>query len=348
MENISDSIDNYTDNYIKDNKYTNIKQKVKVKDDFETFISMFIDWRVILFTLLTIILVLAYSFSVLFTKIKINKELFQLKDYGLKVINFSIYIIILNCFIALFTITYYFRQKHNIGKKGPKGKPGLKGQNGKDQDCDICTLKIKKFQRNEDIIDDYDLINTEVVNDNLTPKEKKWKLKNLNKFIGNTNCRNCKTTNIDVEFINGIIANYDDTITTLQYLYTDKNGNIDILDGKNGKWGNKNNKKNVTEIKCPKNSAIYKINSLYENNKSKKGINGIKGLEIFCKDIETNEPIKFSNNIIGIKPKMNSNYEYSSIKCENKNKNPSFISGVSSKYNNNIVNLGFNYCNTYK
>ena len=97
MENVSDSIDNYTDNYIKDDKYTDIKQKVKVKDDFETFISMFIDWRVILFTLLTIILVLSYFFSVLFTKITINKELFKLKDYGLKVINFSMYMCIWKC-----------------------------------------------------------------------------------------------------------------------------------------------------------------------------------------------------------------------------------------------------------
>ena len=108
---------------------------------------------------------------------------------------------------------------------------------------------------------------------------------------------------------------------------------------------------------CPSNSAIYKVEGLYDSS-------GVKGIKFHCQDIKTGKNVKAynSNNkkvygvSFGIDPTIDSlDYLYNKSEClttENKNGmiKPTFISNIDGNFNtqtNNIQNLKFNKCSYY-
>ena len=180
----------------------------------------------------------------------------------------------------------------------------------------------------------------------------------------------------------GASVNYNkntNKITALQYLY-DKNKNHNPRKHLIGNFGAtktkinagtigdyKNQTKGIerTNFTCPPNSAVYKVEGLYDNL-------GMRGLKFHCQDIKTGKLVKAYNNdnrkvygvTFGIEPKPdNQEYHYDKSECsihkheENAHTEsgtikyiPSFISEVGGEYDSkkkNIQNLSFNKCSFY-
>jgi len=339
LKSTSDFINANLDKYVDSDEYTKVEKKKYSGDTTETFFLILFDWRFIFFSILILTLIVAYGFGVAYKYLE-KSNIYD--KYALNGISFAFYMFILNACIANFTLSNYFKRKSNKGKKGPMGNVGPRGESGKDQTCDICSLKVKKFQRDESV-NKNDLIDVDKLYDELNNNDaKKWNSKNINKILGES-CNDCKySKNANVNYINGIIANYDNIITSLQYLYKNNDGKIDILGGERGLWGDKNKKNKVKQIKCPKNSAIYKIDTLHDPSE------GFKGIEIHCKNINTGEIVEPKQKYIGKKPEQTSHHKFSSASCNNINNNPSFISNVECKYNDNkIKTLLFKSCKYY-
>jgi hypothetical protein len=167
----------------------------------------------------------------------------------------------------------------------------------------------------------------------------------------------------------GVAANNDKNITSLQY-FVDNNAKhskrryTPELLGK--RFGNAENVGEKNNFVCPKNSAIYKVDSLSDNK-------GLVGLKFHCQDIDTGKDVlvRDKNNnksygyIFGIEPREdNKDYYFKSVKCEplqaqdddsNGDQNqisqfyPTFISEVSGDGNDKILkNLRFHKCSYYK
>lgn len=344
LEDTVDFLDRTSDKYIKrvGEETTKIDKKIKDRGEIlETFLLVVLDWRFIFITLLIITLLIAIAIFKVHQWLMISK---QFTDVALKGVNFAGHIFILNCFIAVFTISFYFYKKKHQGKNGPKGNRGPRGEQGKNMECDICSLKIKKFQKDSAMVDN-DLIDDSLFKSINKIGVKRWNERKLNDSIGNASlCKKCeKSIGPNVPFVTGIIANYEDYITSLQYLYINSDGKTDLLGGKKGVWGNKDKKTNVQEIKCPSNSAINRIDAIYNNEK------GIKGLKIFCKDRNTGENIDLKNNIIGQEPKQGGSFKYTSSQCGmeivNEKSIPAFLSGLSCNHDNqSIKRLNYKYC----
>jgi len=175
----------------------------------------------------------------------------------------------------------------------------------------------------------------------------------------------------------GASVNYNkntNKITALQYLY-DKNKNHNprkhlianfgatktkINAGTIGDYKNQTKGIERTNFTCPPNSAVYKVEGLYDNL-------GMRGLKFHCQDIKTGKLVKAYNNdnrkvygvTFGIEPKPdNQEYHYDKSECsihkheENSTIKyiPSFISEVGGEYDSkkkNIQNLSFNKCSFY-
>ena len=66
-------------------------------------------------------------------------------------ISFFYYGIIINMFIVVFTLSFYFNIKTSNGLKGPRGNIGNKGLQGENVYCDICNTKPVPLKRNKKI-----------------------------------------------------------------------------------------------------------------------------------------------------------------------------------------------------
>ena len=343
LKEAADYIKSAADQYIGDTDKTKVKNYQPPKSQFmETVLLVLFDWRVIFFSLLALILGAAIGIHLVY-KIVDESKIFN--EYAMRGISFAGHAFIVNCFIAMFTVTYYFYKKGHDGRRGPPGESGKRGEQGKNEDCDICSLKIKKFTKDDNSIIDTDLIDNTLFNQMNLMKPKSWKERVINKTLGDSkkcsNCKNDKSAN--VHYITGIIANYDKIITALQYLYTNEDGKTDVL---GDIWGDAKNKSNIKQIKCPANSAIYRMDGVYDH------VKGLKGVKIFCKNLETGELDEPTDNYIGEHPLQSSNFKYASSKCKNINVDetsvPSFLSGLSAKHSTKSVNsLGFKYCKYY-
>lgn len=167
----------------------------------------------------------------------------------------------------------------------------------------------------------------------------------------------------------GVAANTSNNkVTSLQY-FVDNNAKHskrrytpELLGNRFGKGDNKDEKLNFV---CPNNSAIYKVESLSNNN-------GIVGLKFHCQDVKTGKDVlvQDKNNYksygytFGREPKENSkNYYYKSVQCnpvQAKNMTgrkkskisqfyPTFISEVSGEADDKVLkNLKFHKCSYYK
>ena len=340
LKETADYIRSVADEYIGDTEKTEVKNYQPPKSQFmETVFLVLFDWRFIFFSLLAIILGIAIGIHFVY-KMVAEGKLFN--AYAMQGISFAGHVFIVNCFIAMFTITFYFYKKSHDGRRGPPGEPGKRGEQGKNEDCDICSLKIKKFTKDDNSIIDTDIVDDVLFKKMNLMKPKQWRERVINKTLGDAKkcvgCKNEKSAN--VPYITGIIANYDKIITTLQYLYTNTDGKTDVL---GDIWGDAKNKTGVKQVKCPANSAIYRMDAVYDH------VKGLKGVKIFCKNLETGDVDDPADNYIGEHPLQSSNFKYTSSKCKNINvddtKLPTFLSGFSAKHSDKSVNsLGFKYC----
>ena len=181
-----------------------------------------------------------------------------------------------------------------------------------------------------------------------------------------------KTNNNDKPII-GAMVNYNkntNKVIAIQYLY-DRNkhhqkhkyniGNFgstsnNVNSGTIGDYNNQSKGIEKHNFVCPKNSAIHKVEGMYDNE-------GMRGLKFHCQDITTGKLVKSYNNnnkqvygvSFGLEPKANTeNYHYDKSECSmykhNNKYYPTFISNIGGEYDRkkkNIQNLSFNKCSFY-
>ena len=303
------------------------------------FIAIF-DWRAIFFILLTITLLSAIGIKKVYEYMKSTTKY---NDYCLESVSFFGHLFILNCFIAIFTICYYFFKRGMEGKKGPRGKYGATGPQGVNKTCDICSLKVNTMKRDEFIDEDEDIeVDTSLFESESQIKTKKWMSYNLNnKFVlgKGTLCKKCKVIKYPyINYIKGIIANTNDDgiIDSLQYLY-DQNGKTKLLGKKEGVLGS-TNKNNVSKIKCPKNCGIFKMDVGYDNSKD-----GISGVKIYCRDYQDGTVKLPTKTTLG---KIEQFHQTKTAFCPNNN---ALLSGLNGYHNGKQpVNMTFSQCNYYE
>ncbi len=298
----------------------------------------------------------------------------QINDkYLLTIINIISIFFIFNLCIFLFYKTYYQYIITKKGEKGINGQRGKKGLQGVNAHCDISTKKTSNFKREKimikkEIIEKED--NTQIDFSKMKSKLEDFSIINetlTNTMIGNS-CSNCNDLSIDGYIsennkpIIGAVVNYNkntNKILAIQYLY-DKNkihNKENYLIGnfggtKKGIIGDsKNLSKNVerTDFTCPENSAIYKVEGMYDDI-------GLRGLKFHCQDLKTGKLVKAYNNnnrkvygvTFGLNPKPdNENYKYDKVECKISDYIPTFISEIGGEYDklkSNIQNLKFNKC----
>tara|TARA_B110000967_G_scaffold200881_1_gene237341 strand:+ start:414 stop:1652 length:1239 start_codon:yes stop_codon:yes gene_type:complete len=181
-----------------------------------------------------------------------------------------------------------------------------------------------------------------------------------------------KTNNNDKPII-GAMVNYNkntNKVIAIQYLY-DRNkthtkhkhniGNFgstsnNINAGTLGDYNNQSKGIEKHNFSCPKNSAIYKVEGMYDNE-------GMRGLKFHCQDITTGKLVKSYNNnnkkvygvTFGLEPNPGTdNYHYDKSECSmfkhNNKYYPTFISNIGGQYDKqkkNIQNMSFNKCSFY-
>jgi hypothetical protein len=294
------------------------------------------------------------------------------------VINIVLVFFVFNLCIFLFYKTYHRYITTKKGEKGTPGQRGTRGISGKNSCCDITVKKTGNFTRDKniikkEIIDIED--NTEIDFNKLKKSENLFSksVEPQNKIIGNnitiTNENKYKYTNSikskENKPIIGAVVNYNKNtkkIMAIQYLvdgnkkHNKKSYFIKTLGESKDTIGDyKNQSKNVerTNFNCPANSAIYKVEGMYDER-------GIRGIKFFCQDLKSGKLVKSYNNknkrvygvVFGMNPKPgDDNYRYDKIQCNlDKNYKPSFISTVGGVYDKNkksIENLEFSECSKF-
>ena len=185
--------------------------------------------------------------------------------------------------------------------------------------------------------------------------------------------KNYKEVSINDKPIIGAMVNYNkntNKVSAIQYLY-DRNKNhnkqkynvgnfgvkgTDINAGTIGDYKNQSDGIERHNFECPANSAIYKVEGVYDNL-------GIRGVKFHCQDITTGKLVKAydTNNrkvygvIFGVEPNPGSeDYHYDKSECtmyKHDNKYyPTFISNIGGEYDRKkktIQNLHFNKCSFY-
>lgn len=300
-------------------------------------------------------------------------------EYLIMIVNIVLVFFVFNLCIFLFYKTYHRFIITKKGEKGVSGSKGKRGLPGKNSCCDITVKKTGNFKRDKnlikkEIIDTND--NTEIDLTDLVSKQNKQQfdyIKNTstrNKSIGNNvspidnTYKRVSNISVDRKPIIGAIVNYNKNtkkIMAIQYLVDgNKKHNKQSYfiktfgDVKDTIGDYKNQSKNVerTNFNCPANSAIYKVEGMYDER-------GIRGIKFHCQDLKSGKLVKAYNNknrkvygvVFGMNPKPdNENYRYDKIQCTTdttESYKPSFISNIGGLYNKNkksIENLEFSRC----
>lgn len=189
-------------------------------------------------------------------------------------------------------------------------------------------------------------------------------------------------------FINGAIIRIDPNtkdLYSLQYRSnkeekkgTQYDNSTEHLGGSKGRWGGQdiiikykdkgNDKENILkgsnrgqyyDFECPKNSGIYRIDTLHNSPGIQSG--GIKGIKFFCRDTKTGKDVKldmpYGRNqdgaYFGHHPNIhNKNLIYKRAVCNKVKRNgksiPSFISGVGAVHGHKVNALKFYNCSYRK
>lgn len=346
-----DNIHSIYSDIVKDTK-TSVVEKTKPPSSFEKLLLYLLNWKIVF----GVTFVMIIMFVVISDKgIKSLAALNIYNTYGVNMMSFFVYSLVINLFISLFIFTFYFYKQKMIGSKGPKGDIGEKGLQGKDDLCDICTLKPQRIKRSKKLMETTVVEEPEKLEE-LNTVKKGWHKEDIEMIIGDIRfCKGCEHKKYvyqpDIKYITGVVANFNESkniIDSFQFIYKDINNSTKLQGGHEGKWGDK--KDNVKELLCPSNSAIYRIDGMYltSNPKSNSSISGIK---IHCKDTKTNKKNNIKQDSIGIDYDEGSGvYKHASIVCKNKSVNgkdlEGFIADVSGTHDNTMLNqIKFNKCN---
>ena len=329
------------------------KEKVE-SSKFEKLLMFFLDWKVVFGVFGSIIIAIAIIAD---KSIKYLESLQKYSEYGVKMMSLFVYGLVINLFLTLFTITFYFYKGKIIGSKGQKGGLGEKGLQGKDDLCDICNLKPERIKRSKKLMETTDVEEPAKLED-LNKVKSGWHKEEVNLKIGNTEfCKDCEHKKYvytpDIKYMTGLVANFNKgnkNIDSFQFIYKDIDNNTKLQGGSTGKWGSK--KDNVTELMCPASSAIYKIESMYMDSSptSNSSLNGIK---IFCKDVKTKAIKTVKTNSVGIEVDEGSRvFKHTNLSCKDKSLNGKQISGflanASGTYDKTQLNqITFSKCNYY-
>jgi len=326
----------YTKYTASDSK-TLISEQKKKENKIEQFLLNFFDWRVVFGVLLTITLLSSIGLNKLYEHLKyINIY----TPYGLDMISYFYYGVIINMFIMVFTISFYFNIRTNTGMRGPIGAMGKKGQQGESDYCDICNVKPVPLKR----VHNYEktqLVDIPSKLSKLKEIEHGWRLitKKVRSPTGSyKNTKSVETNPNELIYLVGVIANIESStknIKQVQFIFRDKDNNT-IQFPENRIPENSNELDTVKSEQVPINSGIYNIEyNVYGSN--------IVGMKLNYIDyIKTNSTPK-SKYIGNIKEtpiettkkdwiykKSDKNYIY-------------FLSDLTCKYNDDgICNIEFN------
>ena len=243
--------------------------------------------------------------------------------YVLTVYGIVSFFAIINLSVYLFMFVYYRYRLSVKGKKGVRGKRGKKGNSGKSNYCNISNLKVGTFKplRKDKLIEE--VIQNDI-EDNTTKNTiivRKWRYVPLyyskptesvtnpifnnpliisNKHLG-FEAPTTKSTKITKPTkptpIIGVIVNFHPKTGAIQMLefLKDTNKKHKKFEYNPERCGTpfgrnyydsglikKSKKQNFT---CPPNSAVYKIDCLYDTD-------CIKGIRFFCQDVVTGKSVK--------------------------------------------------------
>ena len=278
----------YTKYTTSDDK-TLVSKKKEKPNKIEEFLLYFFDWKIVFGVLLTITLLSAIGLNKLylhFDKINIYSP------YGLNMISFFYYGVIINMFIGLCVISFYFNIKKSQGMKGAKGKIGEKGLQGENVYCDICNTKPQSLKRNKKL---EKTTNVDIpYNLSALDKPQGWIIENIKELPKqNKNQKQILVNQNSKKYLTGMILNIDgDIINKIQFIFTDKN-NKKVMLPKNNSIGS-SVVSNVTSLEAPLNSGVNKI-VYYTQTQSDK----IVGIKLFFIDYITGNDSTTSNNYIG-------------------------------------------------
>ena len=252
--------------YTTSDSNTLISHQKKKENKIEEFLLNIFDWRVVFGVLLAITLLSSIGLNKLYEHFKyINIY----TPYGLDMISYFYYGVIINMFIMVFTISFYFNIRTNTGMKGPRGPMGKKGQQGESDYCDICNVKpvpLKRAHKYEKT----QLVDIPSKLSKLKEIEHGWKLvlKSVQTPTGSGKTgKSSKTKPNELTYLVGVIANVDSSsknIKQLQFMFRDKDNNT-IQFPENRIPENSKELDTIQSEQVPINSGIYKI-ELYKDN----------------------------------------------------------------------------------
>ena len=323
----------YTKYTTSDSKTIISNQKQK-ENKIEEFLLNFFDWKIVFGVLLSVTLLCSIGLNKLYNYLKyINIY----TPYGLDMISYFYYGIIINMFIMVFTISFYFNVRTNTGMQGPKGPIGKKGAQGESDYCDICNIKPIKLKRAHKY-EETKLVDIPSNLKELSEIEHGWKLVPKNNQQTLIKCKDqviASTKPNELTYLIGVIANLDSitkNIKQLQFIFRNNDNNT-IQFPENRIPNTYNELKNVQSEQAPINSGIYKID-IYKNN------NIIVGLKLYYIDYKKpNSNLKSKGIPIG----NTTNYFLENTIISNKDYKyngetyTSLLSELTCNYNNNGI-----------
>ena len=325
----------YTKYTTADSKTIISNQKQK-ENKIEEFLLNFFDWKIVFGVLLSVTLLCSIGLNKLYNYLKyINIY----TPYGLDMISYFYYGVIINMFIMVFTISFYFNIRTNTGMRGPRGPMGKKGPQGESAYCDICNVKPVPLKR-EHKYEKTQLVDIPKKLSELKNIEHGWKLMPRNVQSTKDLLKNgklLKTKPNELTYLVGVIANVDSitkNIKQLQFMFRDKDNNT--IQFPENRIPEKSKRLDTVQSKqVPINSGIYKI-ELYKDKV-------IVGIKLHYIDYTQKKP-KSTSISIGNTTKylLGSNIEVKPYKYNGENYN-ALLSDMSCNYNDDgIYNIDFN------
>ncbi len=324
--------------YTTSDSNTLISQQKKKENKLEEFLLNIFDWRVVFGVLLAITLLSSIGLNKLYEHFKyINIY----TPYGLDMISYFYYGVIINMFIMVFTISFYFNIRTNTGMKGPRGPMGKKGPQGESDYCDICNVKpvpLKRAHKYEKT----QLVDIPSKLSKLKEIEHGWKLVPIESQVA-FSCKNGKQVSTkpnELTYLVGVIANIDSStkhIKQVQFMLRDKDNNT-IQFPENRIPENSKKLETVQSEQVPINSGIYNI----EYNVSGGNIIGMKLNYIDYKKSNSTPKSKYIGKIKETAIKTNKKDRIYTNKNTGENY-ISFLSDLTCDYNDNgVCNIKFN------
>lgn len=320
-----------------------------------------VDWKILILILFVTLIIFIVILNKIYEYVKITGNY---NDYGIQIISFFMFFIVINYVIFILSFSHYIRINQTVNFKGNRGPQGDKGEKGIDVECNICQAKpqllkrpIKYAYESEIVMPDLnEFTNSEEKKSQVfeTPQELGLLDSNLKNKCLNYKCNTVKNKNVAKGLV-GLVSNLSEEnniklIDNIQFLNINDKGLVELLGNENGIWGG-TKKNNIQEIQCPKNSVIHKMEALYtpftedkSNNSSSTSRGGLLGVSIACRDLVTGEPVELENNYIGEKPVNNSdNFKYDVVYCDGK----AYFEEIGCNYDDSGINkLIFYKCKT--